>query len=108
MEYFYKDSKDTTPEERLDALAEVLAEGFLYLIENEMLQKRNESVNTIPLPVPSLKKFIEGTVTEGNPCGTPSLRYVREGAEAKIFHQSPLISGAKEGSPSLTGFKGEQ
>ncbi len=31
------DSSDLTPDERLDALAEVLAEGLLYLAENGML-----------------------------------------------------------------------
>lgn len=32
-------SDDMTPEERLDALAEVLAEGFLHLVENGLLKE---------------------------------------------------------------------
>ena len=34
-----KDPLEMTPEERLDALAEMLAEGFLYLAENGLLKE---------------------------------------------------------------------
>lgn len=34
---WYPDSDDMTPDERADALAAVLAEGFLYLAEHGML-----------------------------------------------------------------------
>jgi hypothetical protein len=36
-------SKDILPEERLDTLADVLAEGFLYLAEHNLLNFDSES-----------------------------------------------------------------
>jgi len=36
------DLNDMTPDERLDALAEVLAEGFLYLAEHGLLNMDSE------------------------------------------------------------------
>ncbi len=41
-----KDSQEMTPEERLDALADVLADGFLYIVQNGLL----EEVLTDPSP----------------------------------------------------------
>jgi hypothetical protein len=44
-------SKRMLPEERLDALAEVLAEGFLYLAERGLLNFDSESsASALPLP----------------------------------------------------------
>lgn len=36
------DSNDMTPEERMEALASVLAEGFLYLAENGLLEEMGD------------------------------------------------------------------
>ncbi len=46
MDFTLKDPLDMTPQERLDTLAKVLAEGFLYLVQNGLL----EEVLTDPLP----------------------------------------------------------
>ncbi len=62
--------EDITPEERLNALAEVLAEGFLYLAENGLLKEGDEAGNTTPLP------------------------------DVKILQAPPLTSVGKEGNPS--------
>ncbi|MBI4676126.1 MAG: hypothetical protein HY748_00925 [Elusimicrobia bacterium] len=37
MDYLLKDPDEMSPGERLDALAEVLAEGFVYLAANGLL-----------------------------------------------------------------------
>jgi len=38
-----RDPGDMTTEERLDALADVLAEGFLYLAEHGLLNSKSEA-----------------------------------------------------------------
>ena len=47
-----------SPEERLDALADVLAEGFLYIDENGGLDALSAASETIPPSEPGKKEAV--------------------------------------------------
>ncbi|MBI4376143.1 MAG: hypothetical protein HY549_06795 [Elusimicrobia bacterium] len=57
---------DMTPEERLDALAEVLAEGVLYLAENGLLDGKSQAMSDEANQNPGKLALTSGR-TEGTP-----------------------------------------
>lgn len=70
------DPEDMTPEERMDALADVLAEGFLYLAERELLNLDDEPILTSDA---ANQKLVGRGLLSGGKEGTPS----KDGCQSK-------------------------